>query len=78
LRFFAVDDLHRRFINADVAAAAQPLIHQINQWLDAVGQRDDPGSLRGSRQAHPIAGEDRFLAVQRQRIDVFAGDQMGQ
>ena len=33
----------------DVAAAAQPLIHQVNQWLDPVGERDDPSGLRGPR-----------------------------
>jgi len=48
-RLLAVDDLHRRFIDADVAAAAQPLIHQVNQWLDPLGKSDDPGRLRGPR-----------------------------
>ncbi len=76
--FFAVDDLHRCFIDADVAAGAQPLIHQVDRWLDPLGERDNPGGLRPPRQAHPVAGEDRLLAVQRQRIDVFAGDQMSQ
>jgi hypothetical protein len=47
--FVAVDDLHRRFIDADVAAAAQPLIHQVNQWLDPLGECDDPGRLRRPR-----------------------------
>ncbi len=65
-------------IDADIAAAAQPLIHQVNQWLDPLGECDDPGRLRRPRQAHPVAGEDRLLAVQRERINVFTGDQMGE
>jgi hypothetical protein len=66
------------FIDADIAAATQPLIHQVDQRLDPLGERDDPDGLRGSRQLNPVPGEDRFLAVQRQRIDVFTGDQMGE
>jgi len=74
----AVDNLHRCFIDADVAAGAQPFIHQVDQWLDPLGECDDPGRLRRPRQAHPVTGKDRFLAVQRQRIDVLTGDQVGQ
>jgi hypothetical protein len=73
----AVNDLQLCFIDAGVATGAQSLIHQIDQWLDPLGERDDPGGLRGARQLNPVPGEDRFLAVQWQRIDVFAGNQMG-
>src|SRR5882757_3476847 len=52
--FFAVDDLHRRLIDADVAAAAQPLIHQVNQRLNPLGECDNPGGLRGPRKAHAV------------------------
>ncbi len=42
----------------------------------SVWRADNPGGLRGARQAYPVALEDRLLAIQRQRIDVFAGDQV--
>ena len=77
-RLIAVDDLDRRFVDADVTAAAQPFIHQVDQRLDPFSQCNDPGGLRCARQTDPVTGKDRLLPVQRQCIDVFAGDQMRQ
>src|SRR5450631_535168 len=73
-RLVAVEDLQWCLIDADIAAATQLLIHQVDQRLDSLGERNDPGGLGGPRQLNPVPGEDRFLTVQRQRIDVFTGD----
>ena len=45
-RLLTVDDLHRRLIDADIAAALQPLIHEVDERLDPLPERDNPGGLR--------------------------------
>jgi len=47
-RLIAVDHLHRGFIDADVAARSQPLIHQVDRQLEALGERDEPSGLSGT------------------------------
>ena len=76
-RLLAVDHLYRRLIDADVTAAAEPLIHQVDQRLDSLPERDNPGGLRGPGKIDPVACADRLQAIQRQRIDILAGDQVG-